>query len=363
MKRSKGIERLRNYLFLRSFLEKCGNNVVFLCGDVSRDFCEEMAYVAKSMNRQSRCFEVIKEQQRRKIGEVAERKEIRNILGFLTRSKTLRKFLLFFVRSKVDKEVIKSVKDCDAVVWVGLHEDFDVFYLTDKRVVDNILNKSFLFLSFPSRSTAEILGTNYGDYWKTFFDALNYPWEKIKASGEALREQLLNNKTLKVTSPQGTDFTVNFKEENIHLFYGILNEKALDDGKIQLQLPAGELFIEVEEPKVEGKMFFDVPRILDGKLLSNVTVTVENGNVTGFHSQRGESILGKFFEQKRSRTVKEIGFGLNAAIKPCGSIYIDEKAYKTIHVGFGELAMLGHIDLVMSNPTVYVNEKCLKWEI
>jgi len=354
---------LRNYSFLRSFLEKCGNNVVFLCGDVSRDFCEEMVYVAKSMNRQSRIFEVIKEQQQRRIGEVAERKEIRNILGFLTRSKTLQRFLLFFVRSRVDRAVIESVKDCDAVVWVGLHEDFDVFYLTDKRLVDSILNKSFLFLSFPSKSTAEILGINYEDYWTTFFDALNYPWEKIKALGEALREQLLNNNTLNVTSPLGTDFTLNFQKGKIRLFYGIVNEKALGRGKIQLQLPAGELFIEVEEPKVKGKMFFDVPRILDGKVVSNVTINVENGNVTSFHAQRGESILGKFFEHKRSRTVKEIGFGLNPAIKPCGSIYIDEKAYKTIHVGFGELAMLGHIDLVMSNPTVYVGEKCLKWRI
>jgi hypothetical protein len=354
---------LKNYSFLRSFLENCGDKVVFLCGDLSRKFCEEMVYVAESMNRQSRIFEIIKEQQRKRIGEMAERKKMRNILGFLTRSKIMLKFLLLFVRTKVDKAVIESVNNCDAVIWVGLHEDFDVFYLADKRLVDAILNKSFLFLSFPSRSTAEILGINYEDYWKTFFGALNYPWEKIKALGEALREQLLNNNTLNVTSPLGTDFTLNFQKGKIRLFYGIVNEKALGRGKIQLQLPAGELFVEVKEPKVNGKMFFDVPCILEGKVVSGITITVENGNVVNFHAEKGELILRKFFEQKRSRTVREIGFGLNPAIRPCGSIYIDEKAYKTIHIGFGELAMLGHIDLVMSDPTVYVNGKRLTWRI
>jgi len=352
-----------NYEFLESFLEKCGGKVVFLCGDISREFCEKMVHITKSMNRQTGIFEIIKEQQRKRIGEATERKKIGNILSFLTRSKIMLKILLFFVQTRVDKAVIESVRRCNAVVWVGLHEDFDVFYLADRRLVDAILDKSFLFLSFPSKSTADILGINYEDYWKIFFDGLNCPWEKTKVLGEALREQLLSNNTWNVTSPLGTNFTFRFQGEKIRLFYGILNEKALKNGKIQLQLPVGELFVEIKEPKVDGKMFFDVPRILDGQVVSNIAIIVENGNVVDFHSEKGELILRKFFEQKRTRTVNEIGFGLNPAIKPCGSIYIDEKAYKTIHVGFGKLAMHGHIDLVMSNPTVHINGKRLTWGI
>jgi len=64
--------------------------------------------------------------------------------------------------------------------------------------------------------------------------------------------------------------------------------------------------------------------------------------------------------KKQSRVVSELGFRLNPAIKPCGSTYLDEKAYGTIHVGFGKMEMLGHADFVMSNPTVHdVNGKLI----
>ena len=349
---------LDNYSFIGSFLEKCGENVVFLCGDVSREFCEKLSNVAESMNRNIRVFEIIKEQHRRRIGEAAERQGISKIFGFMARSQTMLKFLLLFVQSKVDKEVIESVKKCDAVVWVGLHEDFDVFYLVDRRLVNAVKEKNCLFLSFPSKTIADMLGMKYEDYWQIFFEALNYPWEKMKVLGEELRNCLINSNTLNITSPLGSDFTIKPKGEDVHLSYGI-NKKALSKGRIQLQLPAGELFMELKEPEVNGKMFFDIPCILNKQVVSNVKITVENGNVVDFQSEKGEGVLQRFFERKESRIVGELGFGLNPAIKPCGSIYVDEKAYKTIHVGFGKMRMLNHIDLVMSNPTVQANGKLI----
>lgn len=352
---------LNNYSFLESFLEKCGDRVVFLCGDVSREFCEEMANVAKSMKRETEIFEVVKEQHRKRLMEATKRKRVSSMLSFLTKSKTISRFILRFIQTKADKEVIESVRNCDAVVWVGLGEDFDVFYLVDRRLVDAIMDKSFLLLSFPSKYTAEKFGINYDSYWKIFLDALNYPWEKIKTLGEELKSQLSIGNTLNVKTPSGTNFTMKFKQEDIRVFYGIVNEKALNRGKIQLQLPAGELFLELKQPEVNGKMVFDVPCLIHEQILSNVKITVENGRVIDYQSEKGEEILQKIFERKESRDISELGFGLNPAIKPCGSIYLDEKAYKTIHIGFGKMKTLGHIDFVMLNPTVYINGKELIW--
>lgn len=326
-----------NYWFIRSFLEICGKDVVFLCGDVSKEFCEKLAGVAGSMSLQPRIYEVIKDHERRRLEQIATREELEQLSA----------------QSRADEEVIESVRGCDAVVWIGLHEDFDVFYLVDKRLVNNVLSKSFLFLSFPSRAVAVQLGMEYGDYCDIYIKSLNYPWDKMKVLGEGLKEQLIGSRSVNVTSPLDTNFSLEFKDEKFKLFYGILDEELLRKGKVQLQLPAGELYIELEEPNLEGTMVSDVPQFLNGHIVSNVMIKVSKGVVTDFKSDKGRSIFNKLFKSEETRVVSELGFGLNPAIKIYGSKFLDEKAYGTIHVGFGRMMTLGHADFVISDPTIH----------
>jgi len=333
-----------NYWFIRSFLEMCGKDVVFLCGDVSREYCEKLAGVAGSMSFQPRIYEVIKDHERRRLEQIATREELEQLSA----------------QSKADEEVIESVRGCDAVVWIGLHEDFDVFYLVDKRLVNSILSKSFLFLSFPSKAAAVQLGMGYGVYWDIFIKSLNYPWDKIKVLGEGLKEQLIGSQSVSVTSPLGTNFSLGLRGKKFELFYGILDEELFRKGKVQLQLPAGELYIELDETNLEGTVVSDVTQFFNGHIVSNVMIKVRKGVVTDFKSDKGRSILNKFFKSEETRVVSELGFGLNPAIKPCGSKFLDEKAYGTIHVGFGRMMTLGHTDFVISDLTIHADGRLIK---
>lgn len=40
---------------------------------------------------------------------------------------------------------------------------------------------------------------------------------------------------------------------------------------------------------------------------------------------------------------------------------MDEKAYRTIHVSFGRMMMLGHMDFIISNPTILADGRLIKF--
>lgn len=315
---------------LKLFLQKSGKNVTFLCGNVSRNFCDEMAYKAKMLGAYPKVFEIIKEEERQRILETSRPKE-------------------------VDKEVVDSVIYDDAVIWVSNNEDFDVIYCVDEKFREAIMKKSFLLLSFPSPQVAEALNVSYEDYFNNFVRALSYPWEKMKAIGERIKKSLVNCRDIQVRSPFGTNFGFKLNGRDVELFYGVANEEALSKGRIQLQLPAGELFVEPKEGSAEGRIIFDIPNLIDGEIISGIKVFLKGGEVVNFHADRGEKSLKRFFLKSESRTMTELGIGLNPAIKVSGLSFLDEKAFRTVHVGFGKIGHAGHKDFVMSKPTIFAD--------
>lgn len=356
--------------FLESFIMKSkSRSTSILCGDINKDFCDQMMSLIKSLGVSAEVHEIIKARQRERIVNpvlrVARNPLLAKLVVPLFVLQPLFWLALRFVRVRVSEEVIESIEKSDSVVWVGLHEDFDVHLLVDVRVRKAMRSKHVLLLGYPSRETAEKLNMPYKEYLRRYLDAYNTPWEEMKEIAEKLKSQISLGNSMKVQTQRGADFVVRYDQEQhrIESFYGVASEKALEEGRLILLLPAGELSIaSVKKPlKISGKMFFDVPCILYDKLVSGVEVVAENGYVIDYSAEKGKEVLDRLFRHSSSRKIYEFGFGLNPAVRPCGSVYLDEKAYKTVHVGFGRPQTPLHVDFVISNPKIFINGHELLW--
>ena len=68
----------------------------------------------------------------------------------------------------------------------------------------------------------------------------------------------------------------------------------------------------------------------------------------------------------RFGTIAELGIGTNEAAKLCGIILEDEKLYGTVHIAFGTNTSFGgitkadcHLDGIILNPTLYLDDECV----
>lgn len=116
-------------------------------------------------------------------------------------------------------------------------------------------------------------------------------------------------------------------------------------------LPCGEIYIAPVEDRTNGTVFFE-SFWLEDEQYSNVTLRVENGEVTG---SSNEAVSKHFAEMPReNRIVCELGLGMNPNVTDlCGYTVLDEKMAGTFHIAVGMNVMFGgenkasdHIDFV-----------------
>lgn len=356
-----------NYEFVKSFVEKTrSDNICVLCGDINRDFCNKIAEIAREMGANTEVFEVIKAEHRERIinrfHKLLENRILAGILALIYIIKPILWLLQREVQVPVEKEILERIKKSDAIIWVGLYEDFDVYTLVDKKIHEIMKDKNFLLLKYPTEKTAEMLGISYREYWEAYLKALNIPWEVLKYNADRIKNQVVKGTVMRVRNELGTDFTIDYSLDQFTSFYGVF-ESSLSKGKLCLLLPEGELSIaSTKRPlSINGRMFFDIPAIMYDKVVTGIGVKVVGGHVVEYSAEKNEEALDKFFRTRDSKKTYEFGFGLNPAIRPIGSVYFDEKAYRSVHVGFGRPFTVRHMDFVISDPKIYVDGKELEW--
>src|SRR5215831_3850585 len=78
------------------------------------------------------------------------------------------------------------------------------------QVVTDALNASgvrAVFLGYPTSNDAAVSQLDFATYQKLFWEAVGADYQKISADGETLKRIFEKGKSVRVTSPGGTDFT------------------------------------------------------------------------------------------------------------------------------------------------------------
>jgi aminopeptidase len=107
------------------------------------------------------------------------------------------------------------------------------------------------------------------------------------------------------------------------------------DGK--RNMPSGEVFTGPIEESAEGTIYFGITSAPAGVAVSGVELTFAEGRVVAATAETGQAYLDAALgTDDGARFLGEIGIGTNAGIdRPTGSILLDEKMARTVHLALG----------------------------
>ncbi len=186
-------------------------------------------------------------------------------------------------------------------------------------------------------------------------------YRNIAAVTGRLAEKMENSRKARITSPAGTDLTLDITARPLIQDTGLYTEPG-DWGN----LPAGEVYVAPVEGTARGRV------VIDGSLAGlelldePVEVIVENGLAVTFKGGPQARELEAILEAAGpgARNLAELGIGTNPEARLIGNILEDEKVLGTAHVAFGANASFGgkiqvpcHIDGIMIEPTVTLEGK------
>jgi len=197
---------------------------------------------------------------------------------------------------------------------------------------------------------------------------------KLRRNAASLKERMDRGRSVRVTSPAGTD-----------LRFGIDGRRGhYDDGDFTLpgkggNLPTDEVYVSPSNGTAQGVIVFDGTVDLDTYAeMPDVPVRVmfEEGFATGISGgetarkldallKRSEAMArdrGMKEEERNTRHLGELGIGLNPrAIMSCNTLE-DEKVGGTVHFAIGmnlenDAKALVHLDCLVLDPDVYVDDE------
>ena len=187
---------------------------------------------------------------------------------------------------------------------------------------------------------------------------LDADYDAIAEHCAAVWERVAGAETVRVTTPAGTDLTVEPGGREWRRDTGI-NHAPGDFSN----LPAGEVF--VSPAGGDGRVVVDGTLPGTGLLDAPVAFEVEAGRVVHLDdsSLRDDVEAAAESVGEAAYNLAELGIGTNVGVTELiGHLLIDEKAAGTVHVAIGDDASIGgdveapiHVDGVLRDPTVRVD--------
>ncbi|AWX58786.1 MULTISPECIES: aminopeptidase [Brevibacillus] len=189
--------------------------------------------------------------------------------------------------------------------------------------------------------------------------AISADYTQVKALTERVTEMLTQASTVRIEKA-GKSLTFSIADRN-----GVPSTGMYVNPGESGNLPSGEAYIAPLEGTAEGQILVDGSIAGIGKIDSPLLLTVQNGRITEAEGTAGERLLQMLGDQD-GRMLGEFGIGTNDKARITGVVLEDEKVYGTIHVAFGSNNTFGgtivagvHIDLVVKEPDVYLDDKCI----
>jgi leucyl aminopeptidase (aminopeptidase T) len=195
---------------------------------------------------------------------------------------------------------------------------------------------------------------------EVFLTGLDADYPRVRDECGRLLEQVAGADEVRVTSPQGTDITVEPGPREWREDAGIVH----DSGGMT-NLPAGEVYVSPET--ADGTVVVDGTMMPHGRLADGQTVAFEvaDGRVTDIADDalREEVEAAAAEAGDAVYNLAELGIGTNLAVSELvGSVLLDEKAAGTVHLAIGDDHGIGgdveapiHLDGVLAEPSVFAD--------
>lgn len=273
------------------------------------------------------------------------------------------------------------IEESDFIIYVGMQPEdplpfrllpFELIQaerLYRKSITDIILQhpeKRWIGIAYPTPAQASLYSIDFSVYHDMVWNAIDIDYRALSQRIEVFASYLHGASKIHIQNEKGTDITLNIEGRPILKEDGIITQNDLQNGEKICNLPTGEVYVAPNESESEGKAVFDFT-FQNGNCRGVLPVTVSSGAVSPVE----DTPESKYFRDILSHStgdstiIGELGFGLNPCITHMvGHQLTDEKFPGSVHLALGENRHYGgqnqsdlHWDLIISGPTVIVDEK------
>lgn len=184
------------------------------------------------------------------------------------------------------------------------------------------LNRRIVFLGngmFPTEENAREQGMSREELERQFWDGVSVDPQAMAAAGQAVKAALRTGKSVRITSPAGTDLTLALAGNEPYFSDGAITDEDAKSGP-QAQtvwLPAGEVYVRVAPGSANGTIVAD--RLTwEGEEIEGLRVAVANGRVTSLSAAKGLDRFKAFYDAasgpKDAVSVLDIGVNPNMTV-------------------------------------------------
>jgi len=231
-----------------------------------------------------------------------------------------------------------------------------------------IMDSRWMKVDLPTPEEAATAGRAWDEYYTMVMRSFDRPWDQISEAQEILAQRLQQGSRLDVfVKSEDARFTTKLSMK--------IGGKSTANSTIESNFPGSEVFFGPERGTMNGTLGIDHPFILEGQVIPNLVLTIQDGAVTDYKvyddddgniDVGAQSRITKLFDLLRDdETGKiEIGeFGIGTNSELFGIIpnpQLSEKA-RGLHLGIGGFGNdfsdqdngvrtpRGHIDFVRQN--------------
>ncbi|GEO06686.1 hypothetical protein AAE02nite_43500 [Adhaeribacter aerolatus] len=244
-------------------------------------------------------------------------------------------------------------------------------------VPENMATFREVYVMLPNQKDAASEGIAYATYEKMILAAMAADYEVMAAKGKQLGALLLTGKQVKVTNPNGTNFSFALAGRPFSINDGVISEADLKSSleiDRQVSLPTGMLFVSGDESSGKGKIVAVRDRQYGNQgqvKLTNAAYTFENGKVAQATATTNQAFLDKKLKVAEPMATQFGGLmiGLNPALKVLSDTQQDFRPYEAegmVYIQLGGNDWMGGANKVkdgfalpIENATVTVDGKII----
>lgn len=222
----------------------------------------------------------------------------------------------------------------------GIEEKVKLTAPTRQRLLEIMDGRGvrWVYFGWPVAGAAKAYGLPVSTFRRIFFNSIKMSFSKeLMDLCNYYKSALLGKDRVRITSDD-TDLTFSIKGRPVIVDDGIISKEDMDAGDTGLNIPAGEVFVAPLENSAEGQIRFPVVVIPGFGRVEGLNLTFSKGKVVDYAAEKGKEKFRRFLDANTGEKdrIAELGIGTNPGAEfTNGSIIVDEKIYRTIHIAIG----------------------------
>ena len=197
----------------------------------------------------------------------------------------------------------------------------------------------------PTPAYAKLRNADFTSMDNMFWAALDTDYEQMIRKGKQIAGLIAPGKSVKVTSPNGTNLTFRISGSPAGMNTGKTSDNIKPTGPANVWLPAGEVYACIAEESAYGVMV--VPSMpFRGKTIKNLRLSFANGKLTDVSADQNGEMIKKAIKMSSEGanvlSLFDIGLNPNCQMLP-GSDYVSWEMAGMVTLGIGNNAWAGRI--------------------